>query len=59
MRTIILALLTSLPLMAAVTPEKLRTEHLENPLAQEILAGRYAAGDVIRVDEKDGKVSFS
>jgi alpha-L-rhamnosidase len=33
MRTILLALLTSLPIMAAVTPEKLRTEHLENPLA--------------------------
>jgi len=32
---------------------------LENPLAQEILAGRYLPGDCIRVDLKDGTLSFS
>ncbi len=34
-------------------------QHLENPLAQEILSGRFAAGDVIQVTEKDGKVAFA
>jgi len=34
-------------------------QHLENPLAQEILSGRFAAGDVIKVTEKDGKVAFA
>jgi ATP-dependent Clp protease ATP-binding subunit ClpB len=32
--------------------------HLENPLAQEILAGRYAAGDVIVVDVAAGELAF-
>ncbi len=31
---------------------------LENPLAQEILAGKFAAGDVIAVDVKDGEFVF-
>jgi ATP-dependent Clp protease ATP-binding subunit ClpB len=32
---------------------------LENPLAQEILAGRFAPGDVIRVDAKDDTLLFT
>jgi len=32
---------------------------LENPLAQEILAGRFGPDDVIRVDVQDDKLSFS
>ncbi len=32
---------------------------LENPLAQEILAGKFAAGDTIHVDVGDGKLVFS
>jgi ATP-dependent Clp protease ATP-binding subunit ClpB len=32
---------------------------LENPLAQEILAGRFGPDDVIQVDVQDGKLSFS
>jgi ATP-dependent Clp protease ATP-binding subunit ClpB len=32
---------------------------LENPLAQEILAGRFGPGDVIRVDAKDNALSFA
>jgi ATP-dependent Clp protease ATP-binding subunit ClpB len=32
---------------------------LENPLAQEILAGRFGAGDVISVDAADGGFTFS
>jgi ATP-dependent Clp protease ATP-binding subunit ClpB len=31
---------------------------LENPLAKEILSGRFAAKDTIRVDAKDGVFSF-
>ena len=31
---------------------------LENPLAQEILAGRFAPGDIIHVDVKDRKIIF-
>ncbi|MCK4743891.1 MAG: ATP-dependent chaperone ClpB [Sulfuriflexus sp.] len=34
-------------------------QELENPLAQDILAGNYAAGDVISVDVKDDVLSFS
>jgi ATP-dependent Clp protease ATP-binding subunit ClpB len=33
-------------------------QHLENPLAQEILAGRFANGDVVRVDAKDTGLVF-
>jgi ATP-dependent Clp protease ATP-binding subunit ClpB len=32
--------------------------HLENPLAQEILAGRYVPGDTVTVALEDGKLSF-
>jgi ATP-dependent Clp protease ATP-binding subunit ClpB len=31
---------------------------LENPLAQEILAGRFGPGDVVEVDVQDGKLAF-
>ncbi len=31
---------------------------LENPLAQEILAGRFGPGDAIQVDVQDGKLAF-
>jgi len=34
-------------------------QQLENPLAQEILAGRYLPGDVIRVDADDHRLVFS
>ncbi|MCZ6805552.1 MAG: ATP-dependent chaperone ClpB [Deltaproteobacteria bacterium] len=32
--------------------------YLENGLAEDILAGRFAAGDVVRVDAGDGKLVF-
>jgi ATP-dependent Clp protease ATP-binding subunit ClpB len=32
---------------------------LENPLAQQLLAGDFAPGDVIRADVQDGKTVFS
>ena len=34
-------------------------KHLENPLAQEILAGRYGQDDTIRVDLENGELVFS
>ena len=34
-------------------------QELENPLAQDILAGDYGSGDVINVDVKDDKLSFN
>jgi len=33
-------------------------QHLENPLAQEILAGHYAAGDIIVVELEEGELVF-
>ncbi len=33
-------------------------QQLENPLAQEILAGRFHPGEIIRVDVKDGALVF-
>ena len=32
---------------------------LENPLAQEILAGRFGPGDVVQVDVQDGQLVFT
>jgi ATP-dependent Clp protease ATP-binding subunit ClpB len=32
---------------------------LENPLAQEILAGRFGPGDTVRVDVEDGRLVFA
>jgi ATP-dependent Clp protease ATP-binding subunit ClpB len=32
--------------------------YLENGLAEDILAGRFSAGDTIRVDAGDGKLVF-
>ncbi len=34
-------------------------QQLENPLAQDILAGRFASGDVIRVNAEGGKLVFA
>ncbi|WP_126453581.1 ATP-dependent chaperone ClpB [Sulfuriflexus mobilis] len=34
-------------------------QQLENPLAQEILAGNFGPGDLIKVDVEDGMISFS
>ncbi|TYO99168.1 ATP-dependent Clp protease ATP-binding subunit ClpB [Geothermobacter ehrlichii] len=33
-------------------------QQLENPLAQEILAGKYLPGDIVRVDVADGRLTF-
>ncbi|WP_442498390.1 ATP-dependent chaperone ClpB [Methylobacter sp. sgz302048] len=41
-------------------PLKRAIQHqLENPLAQEILAGKFAAGDVVKVDVHNGELSFT
>ncbi len=34
-------------------------QHIENPLAQEILAGKFAPGDVITIGMKKDKIEFS
>jgi len=34
-------------------------QQIENPLAKEILAGNFAAGDTVHVREKDGAIVFS
>ena len=40
-------------------PLKRAIQHqLENPLAQQLLTGEYASGDVIRIDVKDGDITF-
>jgi len=40
-------------------PLKRAIQHfLENPLAQQLLTGEYLAGDMIRVDTKDGEITF-
>ncbi|MGR9116635.1 MAG: AAA family ATPase, partial [Gammaproteobacteria bacterium] len=41
-------------------PLKRAIQHqLENPLAQEILAGNFVSGDVIHVDVEEGRLTFS
>ncbi len=41
-------------------PLKRAIQHqLENPLAQDILAGRFGPGDVIKVDVREGQLVFS
>ena len=32
---------------------------IENPLAQDLLAGKFSPGDVIRVSASDGKLAFN
>jgi ATP-dependent Clp protease ATP-binding subunit ClpB len=34
-------------------------QQIENPLAKEILAGTFAAGDSVRISEKGGTLTFS
>jgi ATP-dependent Clp protease ATP-binding subunit ClpB len=34
-------------------------QHIENPLAQEILSGRFVAGDVVRVDAQGERLTFT
>ena len=41
-------------------PLKRAIQHqLENPLAQEILAGKFVAGDVVKVDVHNGELNFT
>lgn len=34
-------------------------QFVENPLAQEILAGKFVPGDIIQIEEKNGKLNFA
>jgi hypothetical protein len=31
---------------------------MENPLAKQLLAGEFSAGDTVRIDERDGSLVF-
>ena len=46
------------PLYGARPLKRAIRAQLENPLAQEILAGRFKPGDIVRVDAADGQLSF-
>jgi ATP-dependent Clp protease ATP-binding subunit ClpB len=41
-----------LPLRGAIRAQ------MENPLAQQILAGKFAPGDTIKVDARDGQLEW-
>ena len=34
-------------------------QQIENPLAKEILGGKYAPGDTVHVREKNGEIAFT
>ncbi len=34
-------------------------QHIENPLAQDILSGKFIPGDIIRISEEKGRIVFS
>lgn len=38
--------------------KRLIQKEIQNPLAQQVLSGRYKAGDKIRMNIKDGKIAF-
>jgi ATP-dependent Clp protease ATP-binding subunit ClpB len=47
------------PVYGARPLKRIIQTHLENPLAEELLAGRFIAGDTISVALADGKLTFS
>ncbi len=47
------------PIYGARPLKRAIQQEIENPLAKEILAGTFVAGDTIRVTEKSGKMVFS
>jgi ATP-dependent Clp protease ATP-binding subunit ClpB len=34
-------------------------QQIENPLAKELLSGKYAAGDVVKVSATGGEIAFA
>jgi ATP-dependent Clp protease ATP-binding subunit ClpB len=47
------------PIYGARPLKRAIQQHIENPLAQEILAGRFVPGDMIQIDLKKDKIVFS
>jgi ATP-dependent Clp protease ATP-binding subunit ClpB len=47
------------PIYGARPLKRAIQQEIENPLAREILAGNFAAGDTVHVAEKNGKMTFS
>ena len=47
------------PVFGARPLKRAIQQQLENPLAQRILAGDFASGDLVRVDAEGGKLAFS
>jgi ATP-dependent Clp protease ATP-binding subunit ClpB len=47
------------PVFGARPLKRAIQQQIENPLAKEILAGKFAAGDTVRVGEKGGALTFS
>jgi ATP-dependent Clp protease ATP-binding subunit ClpB len=46
------------PLYGARPLKRAIQQQIENPLAKEILSGRFAPKDIIRVDAVDGRIEF-
>nr|WP_276320108.1 hypothetical protein [Parasulfuritortus cantonensis] len=46
------------PIYGARPLKRAIQQEIENPLAKEILSGRFGAKDVIRVDAEDGRIVF-
>ena len=49
----------SIPVYGARPLKRAIQQQIENPLAKEILAGNFAAGDTVHVAEKNGKLVFA
>ena len=47
------------PVYGARPLKRIIQQRLENPLAQEILAGRFAPGDTIHAEAEGGELVFS
>jgi ATP-dependent Clp protease ATP-binding subunit ClpB len=47
------------PVFGARPLKRAIQEHIENPLAKQILEGRFAAKDTIRVDCREGVIGFA
>ena len=47
------------PIYGARPLKRAIQQEIENPLAKEILSGRFAAKDIIRVDMEGGRMVFS
>jgi len=47
------------PVFGARPLKRAIQQQIENPLAKELLSGHFAAGDVIHVQDRNGRLAFS